>query len=196
MPKIRNRRDITIAAYYRLRDMLELAKHVGAEQWGFNKIVKSRWDKTNPNVQFVGISPEALPNNNWILEEGRAINFTDLERGQPVCILGADVAKRFYPFINPVGQEIKIDGMRLQVLGVFEAQAQTFGPSQATLVATPLTTFPGQYGKRTRTVHITIMAQNTDIYQDTIAAAIGHMRTIRQVPPGYDTDFGIYSMNP
>ncbi len=191
--KIRNRKNITIEDYYRLKKLLVEAKSVGAEQWQFGKMIKSKYESTNPNVQITGVTPEALPNNQWIVTDGRSINNNDLLRYKRVCILGADVSKKIFKFIYPIGQEIKIDGLRLKIIGVFEPQGQAFGQSRDNFIAIPLTTFQNKYGKYSRSVNITVMAYSAQTYNDTIETAIGYMRTIRKVPAGEDNDFDIFS---
>jgi putative ABC transport system permease protein len=191
--KIRNRKNITIEDYNRLKKLLNEAKSVGAEQWQFGKIIKSKYESTNPNVQITGVTPEALPNNQWIVTDGRSINNNDLLRYKRVCILGADVSKKIFKFIYPIGQEIKVDGLRLKIIGVFEPQGQAFGQSRDNFVVTPLTTFQNKYGKYSRSVNITVMAYSAQTYNYTIETAIGYMRTIRKVPPGEDNDFDIFS---
>ena len=49
------------------------------------------------------------------------------------------------------------------------------------------------YGKRRRSVSITIMSNGQGDYLSAIETAIGYMRTIRKVPPGEDNDFDIFS---
>ena len=191
--KIRNRKNITIEEYDRLKKLLVEAKSVGGEQWQFGRLIKSKYDATNPNVSLTGVTPEALPNNQWVVKEGRAINNNDLERNKRICILGADVAKKIFKFVYPIGQEIKVDGLRLNVIGIFEPQGQVFGQSRDNFVVIPLTTYQNKYGKHNRSVNITVMAHSAETYNYTIEAAIGYMRTIRKVPPGETNDFDIFS---
>ena len=191
--KIRNRKNITIEEYYRLKELLDEAKSVGGEQWQFGRLIKSKYEVTNPNVQLAGVTPEALPNNQWIVEDGRDINSNDLERNKRICILGADVAKKIFKFVYPIGQEVKVDGVRLKVTGIFEPQGQMFGQSRDNFIVIPLTTYQNKYGKHNRSVNITVMAHSTETYNYTIEAAIGYMRTIRKVPPGENNDFDIFS---
>ena len=49
------------------------------------------------------------------------------------------------------------------------------------------------YGKRKRSLNITVMSYSKDDYNPTIEAAIGHMRAIRKVKPGEENDFDIFS---
>jgi putative ABC transport system permease protein len=191
--KIRNRKNLTIEEYYRLSAMLQEAKLVGAEQWQFGKLFKSQYDETNANIQIVGATPEALLTNDWVVAEGRAINQDDMDHNRRVCILGVDVAKKLFPRVNPLGQEVKVDGLRLTVIGVFTSKGAMFGQSRDGFVATPLSTFQSKYGKTSRSVNITVMASSPVTYNRTIDEAIGYMRTIRKVAPGEENDFDIFS---
>jgi len=191
--KIRNRKNLTVEDYYRLREMLQDAKLVGAEQWQFGKLFKSQWDETNANIQIAGATPEALLTNDWVVAEGRAISQDDMDHNRRICVLGTDVAKKLFPRIDPLGQEVKVDGLRLTVIGVFTSRGAMFGQSRDGFVATPLSTFQAKYGKTSRSISITVMAQSVVTYNRTIDAAIGYMRTIRKVAPGEENDFDIFS---
>ena len=54
--KYRNRKDIRLEDYYRLKGMLTQAKYVGAEQWQFGKVVKFGSKETNPNIRASAVS--------------------------------------------------------------------------------------------------------------------------------------------
>ncbi|MGE5351712.1 MAG: ABC transporter permease [Acidobacteriota bacterium] len=191
--KFRNRKDLTLEEYYRLKDLLTVAEFVGAEQWNFGKVVKYGSIETNPNVQISGITPEAQPNNKWIIEDGRAINNSDVEHYSRVCVLGKDVAKKIFTTIDPVGQYIRVDGKKLQVIGVYESQGEMFGQSRDNFVVMPITAYQNFYGKTSNSVNITVMSRGKDTYDQTIEAAVGYMRTIRKVPAGEENDFEIFS---
>ena len=191
--KIRNRKNLTVEEYARLRDMLQEAQLVGAEQWQFGRLFKSQWDQTNPNIQLVGATPEAIVTNDWGVAKGRAINQDDMDHNRRVCVLGVDLVAKLFPRIDPLGQEVKVDGLRLTVIGVFTSKGAMFGQSRDGFVAMPLSTFQAKYGKNSRSVNITVMAYSPVTYNRTIDAAIGYMRTIRKVGPGEENDFDIFS---
>jgi len=191
--KIRNRKNLTVEEYARLRDMLQEAKLVGAEQWQFGRLFKSQWDETNPNIQLVGATPEAIVTNDWAIARGRAINQDDMDHNRHVCVLGTDLVTKLFPRIDPLGQEVKVDGLRLTVIGVFTSKGAMFGQSRDGFVAMPLSAFQAKYGKTSRSISITVMAQSVVTYNRTIDAAIGYMRTIRKVAPGEENDFDIFS---
>ncbi|MGE5344256.1 MAG: ABC transporter permease [Candidatus Omnitrophota bacterium] len=191
--KILNRKNITVEQYYRLRDLLKEAKYVAAEQWRRGRMVKSQWNVTNPNVEIAGVTPEALPTNQWNIAFGRAINQNDYDFSNRVCVLGTDVVNSLFKHINPIGQEVKVNNLRLRVVGVFESLGQIFGHSRDNFLVMPLSVFQNTYGKYINSVSITIMAYGPQNYNETIDAAIGYMRTIRKTPVGEENDFEIFS---
>lgn len=187
--RLRNRRDITYEEFDRLRERLLEAKSVGAEMWDGGNIIKFNGEETNPNVSVAGITPEAFLNNDWNVAEGRAINSTDVERYEKVIVLGADIVKKLFPTINPIGREVKVDGKKLRVIGVLEKQGDVFGRSQDNFALIPISTFQAIHGKHSRSVNITVMSHDKESYADLMEKAEGYMRTIRKVPPGESNDF-------
>ncbi|MCB0731421.1 MAG: ABC transporter permease [Ignavibacteriae bacterium] len=192
--KYRNREDITYEQYQLLREkLLGEAKAVGAEQWNFGMLFKYENKETNPNVQLVGCTPDAFPNNKWIAEFGRNFNTNELNRAEKIIVLGKTLAKTLFEEMDPIGQEVKVDNRKLKVIGVLEKQAASFGEDKDNFAAIPITTYQGMYGKYTRSVNITVSSFGKEDYDDVIEKAVGYFRTIRKVPAGEEDDFGIFS---
>jgi putative ABC transport system permease protein len=192
--KYRNRKDITIEEYEKLKEKLNGdALAVAAEQWGYGKIVEYGNKETNPNVQVSGVTLGAFPNNNWVAGKGRLFSEQELQRYENVVVLGSDVVKKLFSFIDPIGKYVKIDGHKLRVIGILEEQGSSFGQSQDNFAVIPITTFQSFYGKRRRSINITVSSHNKEDYNDLIEKARGYFRTIRKVPAGEDDDFGIFS---
>ena len=191
--KYRNRKDITLDDYYRLKDMLKQAKYIGAEQWSSGIVIKFQDKETNPNIQAAGITSDAMKTNNWNIASGRDINDIDVQYANDVCVIGQDIVDKLFPNVNPLNQVIRVDGLPLKVIGVLEKQPQIFGQSQDSFVLMPITTFQNKYGKYSRSINITVMSWSKLDYNELIDATIGYMRTIRKVDAGKDNDFDIYS---
>jgi putative ABC transport system permease protein len=191
--KFRNRKDIKLEDYYRLKGMLKQAKYIGAEQWQFGLVVKFGNKETNPNIQVAGITSEAMKTNNWIVANGRDIRDLDVEYANDVCVIGQDIVDKLFPNVNPLEQILRVDGLPLKVIGVLEKQPQIFGQSNDNFVVTPITTFQNKYGKYSRSINITVMSFSKLDYTEIIDASVGYMRTIRKVEAGKENDFDIFS---
>jgi len=191
--KFRNRKDLTLEDYDRLKELLTQAKYIGAEQWQFGKVVKFGNKETNPNIQLAGVNLDAVKTNNWNVDYGRELRETDLQYSSAVCLIGNEVVTKVFPKVDPIGQIIRVDGHPLQVIGVIEKQPALFGESHDNYIVMPITTFQGFYGRRNSSINITVTSYSKEDYNTVIEAATGYMRTIRKIEPGKDNDFDIFS---
>ena len=191
--KYRNRKDLTLEEFDKFKEKMTEAKFVGAEQWQFGIVVQYGNNKTNPNIQLAGMTEDALETNEMIAKEGRPINKSDVQYTNNVCMLGNDIVEKLFTNIDPVGQTVRVAGRPLTVIGVLEPKQSLFGQSQDNYVLVPITTFQTMYGKHSRSINITVMAKSQEDYNKIIEASIGYMRTIRDVKPGEDNNFDIFS---
>jgi putative ABC transport system permease protein len=191
--KYRNRKDITLDDFYRFEKMMTRAKYVGAQQDMHGKIVKFGSKETNPNISVIGVTTGSFKTNSVTIDKGREINESDINHSTDVCILGNDVTQKLFPNIDPIGVDVRVDGYPLKVIGTLEKQPEFFGQSMDNYIVMPITTFQTFYGRRSRSVDITVMSYSKEDYNATIDAAIGYMRLIRKVPAGDDNDFDIFS---
>ncbi len=189
----RNRKDLTIEEANRLREMLTQAKYVGVEQWQFGAVVKFGNKETNPNISIAGVNTDAMRTNDWNVEEGRDFREDDINYSTNNCLIFHPIVEKLFPNSNPIGQEIRVNGTPLKVIGIIEPQTALFGSSRDSYVIVPITTWQSMYGRYGHSVNITVMSYSKNDYNDVIDAATGHMRTIRKVAPGEPNDFYIFS---
>ena len=152
--KYRNRQDLTLEDYNRLTGMLSQAKYIGAEQWQGGQVVKFNGQETNPNISVAGITAGAMKTNNWSTSNGRDIRELDVKYSNDVCDIGQDIAKKLFPYINPVGQVIRVNNFPLTVVGVLDKQPALFGQTRDSYLIMPITTFQNLYGKLHRSIII------------------------------------------
>ncbi|MEM9837420.1 MAG: FtsX-like permease family protein, partial [Bacteroidota bacterium] len=68
----------------------------------------------------VGVTNDFFALNNLTLSQGTFFHDTHLRRGDPVCILGKDIVKRYFSEGNPINRRIKCGQSWLRVIGVLE----------------------------------------------------------------------------
>ena len=191
--KIRNRRDIKYPQGFLVKERTTLAKAVGLEAWDFGKIVQTPdGHKTNPNVSIAGEDIEGITTNNWTIGDGRLFTAEEMNMGKNVAVLGMGVVEKMFRNIDPIGQTIRVDGHEYEVIGVFERQGGMLGGNQDNFLIVPLPTFFDVYGKE-REIHIMVQSTSRETYEDCIEQARGILRAVRQVSPGDDDDFYIFS---
>ncbi len=122
--------------------------------------------------------------------DGRYFLESDERVRRNVCFIGADVAEKLFPTMNPINQMIKIDGRPYQIIGVGKALGTVFGQPRDMYVSIPLSTFLSTYGSR-RSINISVTALSDAAYLDAIDEARVVMRSRRRLEPGEPDNFGI-----
>ncbi len=74
----------------------------------------------NQSLQVQGVTPFYQDVNNWFFEYGRFITEDDINRIDPVCVIGSEVHKDLFEMEDPIGREIKIGSERFTVVGIME----------------------------------------------------------------------------
>src|SRR6185503_19454670 len=75
---------------------------------------------------------------------------------------------------------VKLDGIHYTVVGVLEARGAALGGDQDNFAVTPITAALNRFGRAWHSLRILVQAR-------------GVLRALRQVPPGKEDDFEIFS---
>ena len=175
-----------------LKERLALAQYIAVESWRGGQTVQAGFIKTNPNVSISGQEPEGIFTNNTTIKEGRNFNDDDLRYSSRVAILGDDVVKKIFPLGGAIGSEIKIGSQYYRVIGLFEPKGSTLGRNTGNFVTIPLSTFLEIFGKL-RSLNIMVKAKSPEVYDECVEEARMILRTVRNVAPGDEDDFTIFS---
>jgi putative ABC transport system permease protein len=190
--KAMKRKDIRYEQGSLVKEKLTLAQSVALESWKNGETIQMGSLKTNPSVNIAGEEPEGISTNNWAIKEGRSLNDDDVRYSSYVAILGDDVVKKIFPHGGAIGNEIRIGDDRYRVIGTFTLKGSSLGGNSDNFVVIPLSTFLNRYGKL-QSIHIMIKAKSTEVYDDCVEEARMVLRTIRNVAPGDEDDFTIFS---
>ena len=79
----------------------------------------------NQSLEVYGTTPFYPEANNWYIQTGRFINENDIERRDPVCVIGSEVYKDLFQMRNPIGLELRIGPERFTVIGVMEEKGNS-----------------------------------------------------------------------
>ena len=188
--KFRNRKNLTVEEAKAIREKITAAENVGVEVWMQGREIRGNDKKTLPMMPVVGVTPEFLDNNSYEIAEGRFITNQDNQYNRKVAVIGSEIVNQLFTYVNPIGREIKVEGERFEVVGVFTEMGSILGGSRDDRVAIPITRFEKLYGKQ-RSIHITVKANGPEYYQEAIDQSIAILRIVRKVPFGQENDFEI-----
>jgi len=142
--KYTKRKVISLDEYRAVRAECTLCLQVGALQSTTGTIVYGAQSSTDTSVRgYTALMPEM---QNLNIVEGRGYTQADEEHAAHVAIIGADIEENLLRFEDPIGKEIRVDGVPYTVIGLGEKQGKTLGQSQDNWVGVPLTAYQKTYG--------------------------------------------------
>ena len=190
--KYRNRKNIDLDQYFQLKDHAKLPILVsGGDETQNVRVVTYKDKKTKQAPRVSGGDSGTLRTVNTYIADGRNLTEEDVHLSRSVCIIGADVVDVLFPFEDPLGKVIQLNGINFTVVGVTERQGQSFGQSQDNYVFMPVTTFLQRFRGKSYSLGITVESESSELYSETLDEVIGALRAIRKVPPGEENDFEI-----
>jgi putative ABC transport system permease protein len=189
---------MTLSDAQAIRDHVQTVDIVGAEIWEFGFKAEYSGEETNDNISIVGGTPEYPQNNTHFVGYGRNISQMDVRAGRKVVVIGHAVAERLYPFVDPVGRDIRLDGRKYQVIGVFDEKKSAFNSSFDSYVLMPVSTFLNTYGEVDRngfprSVNITVHARSPEVVDDAIEETRQVLRRVRGVKRGEKDNFDYFN---
>ncbi len=190
--KYRNRKNIDLDQYLKLKERAKLPILVsGGDDTDNVRLVTYKDKKTKQTPRIAGGDPGTLRTVNTYIADGRNLTDEDVHLSRSVCIIGADVVDALFPFEDPLGKVIQLQGINFTVVGITERQGQSFGQSQDNYVFLPITTFLQRFRGASYSLGITVESESAEVYSETVDEVIGILRTIRKVSPGEENDFEI-----
>ena len=105
----------------------------------------------NWNTRIEGVTPSYLLARDWEVSQGRFFDDSEERQARRVVVLGATVARELFPNVDPIGQNMRINGGTFEVIGVLASKGQSgFGMDQDDIVLAPLTTVKRRISGRQR----------------------------------------------
>ena len=196
--KAMRRPAVTLEDAQAIRDHVDSVDIVGAEIWDFGFKAEYRGEETNDTLSIVGGTPEYPQNNTHFIGIGRNISQMDVRIGRKVVVIGQAIAQRLYPFVDPIGRDIRLDNRKYIVIGVFDEKKSAFGSQYDNYVLMPVSTFLNTYGDVgrngfERSVNITVHARTPEIVDDAIAETRAVLRRVRGVKRGEEDNFDYFN---
>ena len=190
--KYRNRKNIDLNQYLTLKERAKLPILVsGGDDTGNVRLVTYKDKKTKQVPRISGGDSGTLRTVNTYIADGRNLTEEDIHLSRSVCIIGADVVDALFPFEDPLGKVIQLQGINFTVVGITERQGQSFGQSQDNYIFLPITTFLQRFRGNSYSLGIMVESESAELYTETVDEVIGILRTIRKVNPGEQNDFEI-----
>ncbi|MBA4406039.1 peptide ABC transporter permease [bacterium] len=190
--QFRNRKNITIEQYEKLRSTLKNYEAMAPSKSSFGATIKRKERSVTSSVIY-GTTEEYQKTGNVNPDEGRFLSDLDVRSGRRVCVIGKDIANELFPIESPINQEVRINNVPMQVVGVLEKQGSAMLGlfSLDGQIIMPLKTFETVFGNMRSRLNISVKVGDVANIDDVKEEIISAMRVIRKVPVGKPDDFAI-----
>jgi putative ABC transport system permease protein len=152
------------------------------------------------DVQIIGTGAEFPQVRAFEIEYGRAFTENDQATKARVAVLGGQTAKDLFHGLNPIGRDIKVNGVAFEVIGVFKLKGSGGFGSQDEIVVVPLETgYAKLFGSnatvngRLRVTDISMSAVNADVVNDVMVQVERTMRREHRLKLSDELDFTVFS---
>jgi putative ABC transport system permease protein len=132
----------------------------------------------------------------WWVGEGRMLSAEDIAAGRYVTVVGSKVADALAPGGDLVGRDIKLNGYRYRVVGVFAPKGEIFGQSMDAYALVPYGAFRKTFQAERDlydSTSLTIKAATPDRVKVAMDQVEALLRERRRVPPEKENNFEIYT---
>jgi len=192
--KYHNRKNLDYKDFERLAEKLKIVDYATAEDWNYNKVIRYKDKETKQNVVIAGVTHNWEFTNNLNIDLGRMITQIDEKNGFNVIVLCYDIVDILFPHRNPVGENVKIDGVKYRVIGVAERKGQRFGNSQDNYAYIPITSYFKYYGQASFTsLNYCFSVVDQEQFEEGKQEVINELRLIRGDKFGEENSFELWT---
>ncbi len=187
--KAQKRPYVTMDEYLRLKENMRTTSQIAA-------VLSTTADVRSGNqlledVNIVGVTPNYSEVRSFNVASGRLITQADETHHSSVCFIGADVAKKFFYNVDPIGKTIRAGTHSYQVVGVSQVIGSAFGQSQDNFMFIPLGTYVKEWGTERDSLTLFLQAGNAEMMSASEDEARMLLRAWRHEPWDAEDNFGI-----
>jgi putative ABC transport system permease protein len=144
------------------------------------------------NVSIQGVTSEYINFDTFNAERGRMMNPTEIDRNQPITIIGSEIADKLFGQVNPLDKVIKVAGVHFRVIGVSQKKGSFFGNSQDSFAIIPLGAYQKLFGAR-QSLEVIVKPRSADVLPAAMEDATVALRVSRHLKPKDPDNFGMFT---
>jgi putative ABC transport system permease protein len=147
-------------------------------------------------TMVVGSTPSVQAIREWKVERGRFIAKEDMQKVANVCVIGQTTRRKLFgTTIDPLNEIIRIDRMRLRVIGVLKEKGRMpQGADQDDQIMLPITTFQRKLVGEERVELIITAARSADLIPRAKEEITRVLRQQHHIKPGATDNFDVSSV--
>jgi putative ABC transport system permease protein len=167
-------------------------------RWAIQDIIRANASSHllngGPQVMAQAVTADFFRIKNLTIERGRLFTEQEDALGAQVIVIGSEIAEKYFPNLDPIGRELRINKFPFTVIGVLEKQGTVFGLSLDRQVIAP---FHSQMQRITRARNnlygIVIQSSSPESFLGLQEIVREVMRKRHRLRPGIPDDFALES---
>ena len=188
--KYLNRPEMKYSEFQFLKDNLKSAKAIAIIDNG--RSASATRGSSSMDVNMTGASYDYNQITSVPVQYGRYFLPIESENALNVVIIGAKVSENLQA---TVGDQIKLNGIKFQIIGIIEKKGTdllSFGGTPDEKVFIPYSTFSAVFQKDKPAPDIAIKAMDDDLGQENLEGEVtGLMRSLRSIKPKQESNFAV-----
>ncbi len=192
--ELRNRRnkDLVWAEYLYVKENCELCLMVGAQVNAGADLSQDGLEM--PSTRIMGVTANMVDIEDKTIAEGRFFTDEESARITYVGVIGTDIKDKFFPNKSAIGEEIKVRGAVIKIIGVEEKRGSFFGDSQDRHIYIPIA-LHAQIFDRTGGIQLHGKGRDKETFKDSIEEARQLLRNRRQLIGSDEDTFGVVNVD-
>ncbi|HVM88960.1 MAG TPA: ABC transporter permease [Puia sp.] len=177
------------------KEMADFPAKIGLSFPGSNDAVISLGNKkTTPTVRIYGGDENYPELNGYTIAAGRDLSTLDIKSGRNVCIIGSDIANKFFGSNpeKPIEKIIKVNNIPYRIIGVLDSKGSTFGRSWDNMMLTSYNNVRQFFNSNSNaSFTIAVKVKDVKFLDNAIGESEGIFRPIRKLATTEDDNFVI-----
>ncbi|WP_127131798.1 ABC transporter permease [Pseudoflavitalea rhizosphaerae] len=159
-----------------------------------NAVISHGGKKSNPTTRIYGGDENWVDQNGFSIAYGRNLNTLDIQTARNVCLIGTDVARKFFgdDLERPLDQVIKINNIPFRVVGTLNPKGSTLGMSWDNAVITSYNNVRRFFNSNPNaSFNIQVKVADIKLMDAATGQATATFRPIRKLTTTEDDNFAI-----
>jgi putative ABC transport system permease protein len=144
------------------------------------------------SVRVQGVTRDLAQFSVFDAERGRLPSPLEVERSQPVVLLGWETADRLFEDTDPLDKIVKISRVHFRVVGVSKKKGSSFGQSLDEFAVIPLGAYQKLFGAR-QSLALMVKPRDPSSIDPAIEQASIALRIERRLRPAHENNFGVFT---
>jgi putative ABC transport system permease protein len=143
-----------------------------------------------PQIMAQAVTPDFFRIKDLVIDKGRAFTDQDELIGANVVVIGTAIADHYFPNLDPIGRDLRINKFPFRIIGVLEKQGSVFGLNLDMQVIAPFNSHMASITRaRVNLYGVVVQASTTAELANVKEIVREVMRNRHRLRPGQPDDF-------